>query len=177
MDTVSTLFQQNIYGHKKKLTESIENLIKWKIYDDHHKIRLQVFKKINTEWKLISTRIENQPYGSYNGDLIASSLFNNNDIVILTSFGILIYTFSENNKSISLNYFYFMYVNYYNFSHYKEIFSKSTLPLPNYSSFKLNGWVLDAKNNKSSLLKYGVELLTFAIKEHKLELIDDIYKK
>ncbi|RGB40660.1 hypothetical protein C1646_753103, partial [Rhizophagus diaphanus] len=155
MDIVSTLFQQNIYGHKKKLTESIENLIKWKIYDDHHKIRLKVFKKINTEWELISTRIENQPYGSYNGDLFASSLFNNNDIVILTSFGILIYTFSENNKSISLNYFYFMYVNYYNTSNYKEIFSKSTLPLPNYGSFKLNGWVSDVKNNKSSLLKYG----------------------
>ncbi len=26
-------------------------------------------------------------------------------------------------------------------------------------------------------MKYGVELLTFAIKEHNLELIDDIYKK
>ncbi|PKY36371.1 hypothetical protein RhiirB3_458827, partial [Rhizophagus irregularis] len=57
------------------------------------------------------------------------------------------------------------------------IFSKSTLPLPNYDSFKLNGWVSDAKNNKLSLLKYGVELLTFAIKEYNIELIDDIYEK
>ncbi|PKY49998.1 hypothetical protein RhiirA4_545637 [Rhizophagus irregularis] len=61
--------------------------------------------------------------------------------------------------------------------HYRRVFSKSTLPLPNYDSFRLDGWVSDAKNNKLSLLKYGVELLTFAIKEHKLEIIDDIYKK
>ncbi|PKK60071.1 hypothetical protein RhiirC2_819457 [Rhizophagus irregularis] len=177
MDTVSTLFQQNTYVCKNKLTESIENLIKWEIYGDEKIIRLEVFKKINTEWELISTRIENHPCAShcYDGGLIASSLFNNNDIVILIRFGILIYTFSENNKSISLNYFYFK--NVYYFSDCKKIFSESTLPLPNYDSFRLNGWVSDVKNNKSSLLKYGVELLTFAIKEHKLELIDDIYKK
>ncbi|UZO06779.1 uncharacterized protein OCT59_027088 [Rhizophagus irregularis] len=57
------------------------------------------------------------------------------------------------------------------------MFSKSTLPLLNYDSFRLDGWVSDVINNKSSLLKYGVQLLTFAIKEHKLELIDEIYKK
>jgi hypothetical protein len=61
--------------------------------------------------------------------------------------------------------------------HYKRKFSKSTLPLPNYDSFRLNGWFSDVKNNKSILLQYGTELLTFAIKEHKLESIDDIYKK
>ncbi|RIA87471.1 hypothetical protein C1645_827750 [Glomus cerebriforme] len=32
-------------------------------------------------------------------------------------------------------------------------------------------------DNKESLLKYGVELLSFAIKEHNLELIDCIHKK
>ncbi|UZO23571.1 uncharacterized protein OCT59_015904 [Rhizophagus irregularis] len=173
MDTVSTLFQKVTTngGYKEELTESIENLIKWEIYSDYYKIRLEVFKKINTEWELISTRIENHPY-RFNHYLIASSLFNNNDIVILAEFGILIYTFSENNKSISLNYFYFVNADYYNtykemVQHYKRIFSKSTLPLPNYDGFRLNGWVLVAINNKSSLLKYGVELLTFAIKEHK----------
>jgi hypothetical protein len=205
MNTVSTLFQKAItnddsekieevitFGgfmlpYKKESTGSTENLIKWNIHISHNKINLAVYSKHNTEWNLISTRIENYPYKSkysyINHKLIASSIFNNNDIVILTTFGLLIYTFSEINKSISLNYFYFMKIDNYSykydkiFQHYKGLFSKSTLPLPNYDSFRLNGWVSDIKNNKSSLLKYGVELLTFAIKEHKLELIDDIYKQ
>ncbi|PKC51096.1 hypothetical protein RhiirA1_484567, partial [Rhizophagus irregularis] len=123
MDTVSTLFQKattNDDDSEKELTVSTENLIKWDIRVDDGKIKLEVFKK----GKLISMRIENYhyPYKSdddfrNNHKLIASSLFNNNnnnDIVILTTFGILIYTFSENNKSsendksIFLNYFYFM---------------------------------------------------------------------
>ncbi|PKC56101.1 hypothetical protein RhiirA1_429285, partial [Rhizophagus irregularis] len=62
MDTVSTLFQRAICSSKEKLTESIENLIKWEIYADKDKISLVVFKKINTEWELISTRIENYHY-------------------------------------------------------------------------------------------------------------------
>ncbi|PKK70255.1 hypothetical protein RhiirC2_746830, partial [Rhizophagus irregularis] len=62
MDTVSTLFQKATYDIKDKLTESIENLIKWEIYSDLNEIRLEVFKKISTEWELISTRIENHPY-------------------------------------------------------------------------------------------------------------------
>ncbi|RGB26448.1 hypothetical protein C1646_770412 [Rhizophagus diaphanus] len=177
MDTVAALFEKAINDKKKKLIVSIENLIKWEIYSDYNNIKLEVFKEINTEWKLIDKKIENFPYSSYGNDLIASSLTNNNDIVILTTFGILIYTFSEINKSISLNYFYFMSYRNKSLSDYKEIFSKSTLPLPNYDSFKLRGWVSDVINNKLSLLKYGVEFLTFAIKEHKLELIDDIYKK
>ncbi|UZO03023.1 uncharacterized protein OCT59_023436 [Rhizophagus irregularis] len=161
MDTVSTLFQRATCDSKEKLTESIENLIKWEIYAERGgEIRLEVFKKINTGWELISMRIENYhyPYTIYSGtsnshELIVSSLFNNNNIVILTTFGILIYTFSENNKSISLNYFYFMNFDDYRYDdsnnkkymeilqHNKRIFSKSTLPLPNYESFRLNGWV------------------------------------
>ena len=72
-------------------------------------MKLQVFKKINasSEWDLICTRTENinikTEHGKY---LYKIKSFNNNYIVILTSFGILIYTFNENNKSISLNYFY-----------------------------------------------------------------------
>ncbi|RGB26320.1 hypothetical protein C1646_746899, partial [Rhizophagus diaphanus] len=214
MDTVSTLFQKAIVNdddNEKELTVSTENLIKWDIRVDDGKIKLEVFKK----GKLISMRIENYHYPyKYDYDfcnnhkLIASSLFNNNDIVILTTFGILIYTFDENNKSsdndktsendksIFLDYFYFMKLENYSYKnsnnkylikkykeymkilqHYKRIFSTSTLPLPNYDSFRLDGWVSDIINNKSCLLKYGVELLKFAIKEHKLELIDDIYKK
>ncbi|PKY43086.1 hypothetical protein RhiirA4_508449 [Rhizophagus irregularis] len=38
-------------------------------------------------------------------------------------------------------------------------------------------WVLYIKDDKERLLKYGVELLTFAIEEHNLDLIEDIYKK
>ncbi|UZO26924.1 uncharacterized protein OCT59_019135 [Rhizophagus irregularis] len=59
----------------------------------------------------------------------------------------------------------------------QKIFPKFFLPLPHYGMVQFDKWVSDAKNNKLSLLKYGVELLTIAIKEHKLELIDDIYKK
>ncbi|PKC55015.1 hypothetical protein RhiirA1_476313, partial [Rhizophagus irregularis] len=189
MDTVSTLFQNATTNDDNIVKSStILTRIKWDVHVDDDKIKLEVSKKINTVWEPISTRIENHPYKLYYSfhKLIASSLFNNNVIVILTTFGILIYTFSENNKSISLNYFYFMHLNYYYsdnkkymkiLQHNTKIFSKSTLPLPNYDSFKLNGWVSDIIINKSSLLKYGVELLPFAIKEHKLELIDDIYKK
>ncbi|PKC09618.1 hypothetical protein RhiirA5_415411, partial [Rhizophagus irregularis] len=203
MDTVSTLFQEAIANDREESIELTGNLIKWYIHIniDDGKIKLEVFKKINTKWESISTRTENFPYKfkkSYEKhELIASSLLNNDDIVILISFGILIYTFSENNKSsenekssekiksIFLNYFYFIdpYKNYNKkkymktLQHCKRIFSKSTLPLPTYDSFRLDGWISDVINNKSSLLKYGVELLKFAIKEHKLELIDDIYKK
>ncbi|PKK61437.1 hypothetical protein RhiirC2_856253, partial [Rhizophagus irregularis] len=201
IDTVSTLFQKVITNDDNKI-ELTGNLIKWDIHVDNGEIKVEVFKK----GKLIGTKIGNYhyPYKYDNStrndhDLIASSLFNDDDIVILTTFGILIYTFSENNKSsekdkssdndkssendksIFLNYFYFMKSNGYIYKktlqHYKRIFSKSTLPLPNYDSFRLNEWVLDLKNDKLSLLKYGVELLKFAIKEHNLELIDDIYKK
>ncbi|UZO20946.1 uncharacterized protein OCT59_013355 [Rhizophagus irregularis] len=211
MDTVSTLFQKVTTDEYKKSTELTGNLIKWDVRVEGGKINLAVstVNKHNTEGESISTRTENYPYKAkysfYKHGLIASSLFNNNDIVILTTFGILIYTFSENNessenvssenvessennKSIFLNYFYFMEFDPFDyireneiymeiFQHYKRIFSKSTLPLPNYDSFRLDGWVSDVINIKSSLLKYGVELLTFAIKEHKLELIDEIYKK
>ncbi len=120
MDTVSTLFQKAITNgvisiSKKESIESTVNLIKWDIHVVDGKIILAVLNKHNTEWNLIDRRIENYhyPYKYYDEienshKLIASSLFNNNDIVILTTFGILIYTFSENNKSISLNYFYFI---------------------------------------------------------------------
>ncbi|GBB85853.1 hypothetical protein RclHR1_01230016 [Rhizophagus clarus] len=67
--------------------------------------------------------------------------------------------------------------------YYEKVFSKlndgfNALPLSNYDSFKLNDeWVSYIRDNKECLLKYGVDLLTFAIKEHKLGLMDDIYKK
>ncbi|PKY61597.1 hypothetical protein RhiirA4_486787, partial [Rhizophagus irregularis] len=181
MDTVSTNFLKAINDNVRFYSpEETGNLIKWNIHSEAGKFKLEVFKK----GKLINTRIENfhYPYKYGNNDfrndheLIESSLFNNNDIIILTTIGILIYTFSEKDKSIILNYFY--YIDRYKYrQHYKKIFSKSTLPLPNYDSFRLDGWVSDIINIKLNLMKYGGELLKFAIKEHKLELIDDIYKK
>ncbi|PKY22083.1 hypothetical protein RhiirB3_435900, partial [Rhizophagus irregularis] len=99
-DTVSTLFQKAIDGEKQS-TELAGNLIKWDILVGNGQIKLEVFKKINTKWKLINIRIENYYYPyKYDGSdfcnnhyLIASLLFSNDDIVILTTFGILIYTF------------------------------------------------------------------------------------
>ncbi|GBC27559.2 hypothetical protein GLOIN_2v1767492 [Rhizophagus irregularis DAOM 181602=DAOM 197198] len=156
MDSVSTLFQKATTSDGGSKEEVLtKNLIQWKIYVDNDKIRLGVFKKINTEWESICMRTEIYPYKykypGFEHKFIASSLFHNNGIVMLTTFGILIYTFSEHNKSIFLNYFYFMkfdLIDYkYNtithikkLQHYKRIFS-STLPLPNYDSFRLDGWV------------------------------------
>ncbi|GBC47901.2 hypothetical protein GLOIN_2v1767492 [Rhizophagus irregularis DAOM 181602=DAOM 197198] len=98
MDAVSTLLQKITtngesaeYKIFNELTESTEHLIKWNIRIGDSKINLEVFKK----GKLINMRIENfhYPYKAHINDnisnfhyLIASSLFNNNDIVILTTF-------------------------------------------------------------------------------------------
>ncbi|PKC65067.1 hypothetical protein RhiirA1_420909, partial [Rhizophagus irregularis] len=66
MDTVSTLFHEAIKNVDddsiKESTELTGNLIKWKIHVDYDKIKLEVFKKINTEWESINTRIENYYY-------------------------------------------------------------------------------------------------------------------
>ncbi|PKK67804.1 hypothetical protein RhiirC2_834909 [Rhizophagus irregularis] len=189
MDTIYALFQKvKPHSKNKKELESSQNLIKWEISTiDTYKIRLQVFKKINVnnQWNeedLICTRVENVNE-SYSINLLGIKLLDDSDIIILTSIGLFIYHFNENNKSISLNYYYYMNIDRYSsnvakkLKNYKQVFSKSTLPLPNYDSFKCyDGWSLYVKDNKESLLKYGVELLTFGIKEHNLELIEDIYK-
>ena len=154
---------------------------------DRTKMELQVFNA-SSEWDLICTRTENINIETRNGVCLCKikSINNDNDIVILTTIGLFIYHFNEINKSILLTYFYYMDMDRYNYERkkglqlYEKVFSKhtDTLPLPNWDSFKLNDeWVSYVKNTKFILLKYGVELLTFAIKEHKLELIDDIYKK
>ncbi|PKK63684.1 hypothetical protein RhiirC2_757921, partial [Rhizophagus irregularis] len=65
MDAVSTLFQKATTSDGGSKEEVLtKNLIQWKIYVDNDKIRLGVFKKINTEWESISTRTENYPYRS-----------------------------------------------------------------------------------------------------------------
>ncbi|RGB23988.1 hypothetical protein C1646_773715 [Rhizophagus diaphanus] len=94
-----------------------------------------------------------------------------------SNIGIFIYHFNENIECIYLIYFYYMKLNK---DDAKKILDdpKYILPLPNYNSFKLSEeWVSYIENNRESLLKYGAKLLSYAIEEHNLELMDDIYKK
>ncbi|PKY63507.1 hypothetical protein RhiirA4_492698, partial [Rhizophagus irregularis] len=129
----------------------------------------------NSEWSLICRRIDSVDCSpTY---LYGIKLLNDNDIIILAHYGLLIYHFNENDKSISLTYFYFIWLG--KSKDQEELFTKPTLPLP---SFPDNIWMPCIKDSKALLLKYHerqyeVELLTWAIKKHKLELIDGIYKK
>ncbi|GBB85490.1 hypothetical protein RclHR1_01200004 [Rhizophagus clarus] len=187
MDIIHKLFEvkddeEVKKDEKLKLTQ---NLIKWEIssyFSDNYKIRLQVFKKINGDsgWDLTCTRIENfkLPKKVQSSSIYKIGLLNDSDIIILTEIGLLIYHFNENNKSISLNYFYHMDLNKKMMEHYKEKFSKHILPLPNCNSFKIcDGYASTIIDNKKLLLEYGIEILKDAIEDHKLELIDGIYKK
>ncbi|GES87525.1 hypothetical protein GLOIN_2v1874143 [Rhizophagus clarus] len=114
-------------------------------------------------------KIEKHKFGK--GCLLGIKLINSDEIIVLTAIGLFIYYFNED---IFLIYFYYM--NLMSSQDFETIFSGISFPLPNHDSFKLNKWVSGLVNNKLSLLKYGVELLTFAIKEQNLELIEDIYK-
>ncbi|GES87524.1 hypothetical protein GLOIN_2v1874143 [Rhizophagus clarus] len=155
--------------------ELIHNTIKWKIRINDYKIVLQVFKidDHGNKWRLICKRIEKHNFGK--GRILGMKLIDNNDIVILTTVGLFVYYFNEYN--ISLSYFYYLDLNRPdNYEKIEKIFSKTTLPLPIHDSFKLNGWALSLVDNKLALLKYGGELLTFAIENNNLELIEDIYK-
>ncbi|EXX57104.1 hypothetical protein RirG_210140 [Rhizophagus irregularis DAOM 197198w] len=176
MDTVRELFQEAItnYNSKYELNSS-QNSIEWRITCKDYKIELHVFKN-NVS---ICTRGVKFVELTVGLSLLGFKLIND-DIIILTSIGPLIFYFNENDKSISLSYYYYIILNSSSKDNTKllQIFSKPTLPLPNHDSFKYNvEWILDVKDNKSRLLKYGVVLLKFAINEHKLELIEDIYKK
>ncbi|PKY20430.1 hypothetical protein RhiirB3_433727 [Rhizophagus irregularis] len=153
--------------------ELIHNNIKWKIRINDAKIVLQVFKKHydSSKWSLTCTKIEKHNFGK--GCLLGIKLINGDEIIILTSIGLFIYYFNDN---VSLTYFYYMNLNMISSQDFEKVFSEITLPLPNHDSFKLNKWVSELINNKLSLIKYGAKLLVFAIKEHDLELIDDIYK-
>ncbi|RIA87082.1 hypothetical protein C1645_828290, partial [Glomus cerebriforme] len=153
--------------------------IKWEIRLNDRSLELQVFKKSNG-WESVCTR--NDDFSNLNEDYIklyGINLFKNNYVFIKTDEGFFIYHFNENDKSISLNYFYFVKVyNDEGLKKLQKVMSKPALPLPNFDMLKQNvKWDLDIIDNKESLLKYGVELLSFAIKEHNLESIDYIYKK
>ncbi|CAB4438000.1 unnamed protein product [Rhizophagus irregularis] len=170
----------------EEISPTFNESIKWELSITPDSITLKVFKKVKVnnewEWNFICTRTDKHNYFTlFLQRIISSSLLSNDDIVILTSMGLFIYHFDEYNKSIILNYFYRMQLNGTEgeeiFPYYRdELFSKS-LPIPSYESFKLNDeWISYLINDRLSLLKYGTELLSFAIKEHKTELIDNIYK-
>ncbi|PKY27687.1 hypothetical protein RhiirB3_390471 [Rhizophagus irregularis] len=101
------------------------------------------------------------------------TLFKNNDILFVSHCSSLVYVsiyhFNENSNKISLSHFHCSEA---------EGFSISPLLLQNDNSFKnCDEWISDIINNKESLLKYGVELFSFAIRERNFKLIDEIYKK
>ncbi|RGB32851.1 hypothetical protein C1646_743692 [Rhizophagus diaphanus] len=198
MDTVHALFQEVIpdSGHKERIIWSYNN-------DDYNdKIELQVFRdlictKLKNNQSFMCTEVENfEPLfictkvKNLEPLLIKAKLINSN-IITLTDMGLFIYHFNENDKSISLNYYYYMdfisidqygdrYYYYNKLQSYKKLFSKLALPLPNYNSFKFcDEWVSYVKDEKGEkrVFKYDTELLIFAIKEHNLELVDVIYKK
>jgi hypothetical protein len=182
MNTIKELFEEVILSeYIYDSDDPVQGFTKWRIINnDSGVIELQIREKNNVN-NIICTRVERFKMdckGLHGIKLLSDN--NDNDIIILAKYGLLIYHFNENDKSISLDYFYKEYLhNIDALPHYrKKVFSKPTLPLPNYESFECNDeWVLNVKNNKESLLKYGVELLSFAIKKYKLELMDEIYKK
>ncbi|GBC33614.2 hypothetical protein GLOIN_2v823409 [Rhizophagus irregularis DAOM 181602=DAOM 197198] len=167
-----------------------EQVFKWtcKLFRDEaiinkNKIELNFLKKNNDndDWDCICKKVEDikSPQNKIlqeNHKLIIEK-YNRNDIIILTEIGLFIYHFNENSQSISLIYFYYMDISHIE-STIKSTFKSTSLPLLNHNSFKVcNEWASNIKDNKNNLLKYGVELLSFAIKEHDSELIDDVYKK
>ncbi|RGB28185.1 hypothetical protein C1646_768131 [Rhizophagus diaphanus] len=191
---------------KKNLIKEkiIKGSIKWEIENPTGELVLQVFKiNVNNQWNLICTRIDKSTslYGikliNSNNILLSTEIgvsiyhFNeSNESISLAYF----YYMNLSNLYINKNDENIIYYkknvkkvinkddrhklvkklqNYH-----EKALSKSTLPSPNHNSFKFNeDWVSYVKDNKSDFLKYGVELLSFAIKEHNLQLIDDIYKK
>ncbi|GBB89682.1 hypothetical protein RclHR1_16470001 [Rhizophagus clarus] len=181
-DVIKALFHETIsnFEYKNKL-EVFGNLKKWKvIINNMGEIELQVFKKLNdiNEWKLICKMVE--PESIEGQSLVGIKLFDNSNIIILTIWGVFIYHFNENNKFISLIYHYEIYL--YDeegfLRDYKKAFpDPAILPLPNSKSFRSDIWVSSIKNNKELMLKYGVELLKFAIRKRKPELIDEVYEK
>jgi hypothetical protein len=125
-----------------------------KVFDKFEKWRYMLFK--NNDILLVLNEKEKKEI---------SSLFSvEQKLVKLVR--VFIFHFNENNNKISLTYF-----------HYSEDeeFSISPLLLQNGKSFKqCNEWII---NNKENLLKYGVELFSFAIRERNFKLIEEIYKK
>jgi len=162
---------KNFYKYNKLDDEKIIDGFELVKYDDNITYEeSSKIKKINdsNQWNLICTEIEKFD----KRPLRKIKFFDINNIAVVTKFGLFIYYFDKITRSISLNYFCPM-IYYTGF--FEEM--KTTLPLPVRDSFKLDVWVSYLKGNKECFLKYGAELLTFVIKEHMLELVEEIYCK
>ncbi|CAB4429415.1 unnamed protein product [Rhizophagus irregularis] len=210
VDEIRELFQKvsnSKSKYKGKLKQNDQNLVEriitdkllqvWKIkIIGHNKIMLRVFKKadVKSKWELTDTKITKfNVSDARNIKLLEIKLFTDDDIILITTIGFLIYHFNENKKSLSLIYWNYLELTYLNvgtlnndpefFKDFKALLRpyytlQFNLPLLNYDSFKIcDEWISYVKDNKENLLKYGDKLLSFAIKEHKLDLIEEIYKK
>ncbi|PKY18724.1 hypothetical protein RhiirB3_468731 [Rhizophagus irregularis] len=195
-----TEYERKVKLKDQNLVERIiitdKSLQAWKIkIIDNNKIMLRVFKKadVSSEWELTKPKTTEFKVGVIrNIKLLEIKLLTDDDIILITTIGFLIYHYNEN-KTISLIYWDYMKLTtpLVNVSGISEDFknlkvllkpyydSQSNLPLPpNYNSFKINGeWISYVQGNKENLLRYGDKLLSFAIKEHELDLIEVIYNK
>ncbi|GET00353.1 hypothetical protein GLOIN_2v1874127 [Rhizophagus clarus] len=175
----------------------------WKVkVIDRNKIMLRVFKRadVSSKWEIFHAKPTIFEVPEIREiKLLEINSFDNGDIILITTIGFLIYRFNENNKnikesSISLNYWNYLELTspsvsrFYelsdNFNEFKVLLRPYTsqrdpfLPLPSHESFKTSrAWISYVKDNKENLLKYGSELLSFAIKERILDLIEKIYKE
>ncbi|PKY56495.1 hypothetical protein RhiirA4_476826 [Rhizophagus irregularis] len=187
------------YGTKVKLKDQnlVERIIitdkslqAWKIkIIDNNKIMLRIFKKadVSSEWELTKPKTTEFKVGVFrNIKLLEIKLLTDDDIIIITTIGFLIYHYNENKKTKPISLIYWDYMKLTNVNGISEDFknlkvllkpycdSQSNLPLPpNYDSFSYE-WIL---GNKENLLKYGGQLLSFAIEVHELDLIEEIYNK
>ncbi|PKY18723.1 hypothetical protein RhiirB3_492247 [Rhizophagus irregularis] len=211
MNKIRELFQEvsnSKIEYEGKLKRNDQNLVEriiitdkllqvWKIkIIGHNKIMLRVFKKadVKRKWELTDTKITKFNVSDARKiKLLEIKLFTDDDIILITTIGFLIYHYNENKKTIFLIYWNYMelttpMVNLISeipedFKDLKALLRpyytlQFNLPLPNYDSFKISDeWISYVKDNKENLLKYGDKLLSFAIKEHKLYLIEEIYKK
>ncbi|RGB43112.1 hypothetical protein C1646_681705, partial [Rhizophagus diaphanus] len=101
--TVRELFKVNIDKSKLHIQQEWpSNLIKWTIYIRNGIFKLQVFKN---NGDFICEKVESWDYSA---SLIESKLHNDSDIIVLATNGLYIYHLDEINKSISLNYYYYM---------------------------------------------------------------------
>ncbi|PKY60708.1 hypothetical protein RhiirA4_484710, partial [Rhizophagus irregularis] len=180
MDVIHELFHKVEKSGLNPEREKISG--EWKVesyYSIDEKINLSIFSD-NDKIVSRSFKIEKDQKLSDKDQLIEIKILDKSDIIILTHFGLLIFHFNKDNKSISLIYYYQMELKEISqLQIYKKKFSNRTdLPLPNTTSFETcDDWVSDIIDNRVTLLKYGIELLKFVIDKHNVELIEKIYNK
>ncbi|UZO15926.1 uncharacterized protein OCT59_007335 [Rhizophagus irregularis] len=172
MDVIHELFHEVKVISELLVTE--KSLGKWSVKRNfgNEKIFLDIYSD--------NVKIGSRKFKFKNSYLIEIKILDESDIIILTQFGLSIFHFNKDKNSISLIYYYQMELNDISqLQFYKKKFSNRTdLPLPNTTSFETcDEWVSDIIDNKVTFLKYGIELLKFAIDKHNVELIEKIYNK